>query len=196
MNIRQIPQTARRLALAAVVGAAVVGSVALAPSASAQGQDPQRQGAPGGERMDPRQMIDQRMARMTETLKLDSAQQNRIRSIVADETMDMEALRKNSGGQRAGGGGGGRSGGGGGGRGGGQGGGRRGGGGAPPDSTGGGSGGGGPSPEVRAIRDRTNKQIEAVLNPQQLTTFRQLFEQGQQQRPAGDTASRRGGASS
>ena len=184
MNIQQNPQRARRLALATVVGAALVGSVALAPSASAQGQDPQGQSAPSGERMDPRQMIDQRMAKLTETLKLDSAQQTRIRSILADETMEMQELRKNSGGQRAGGGGGGR----GGERSGGRGGGRRGGGGggAPPDSTGGGSGGGGPSPEMRAIRERTNKQIEAVLNPQQLTTFRQLFEQGQQQRPAGD----------
>jgi hypothetical protein len=49
---------------------------------------------------------------------------------------------------------------------------------------------------MRAIRDSTNKQIEAVLNPQQLTTFRQLFEQGQQLRPAGDSASHRGGGSS
>jgi len=191
MNVRQIPRRARRLALAAVVGAAVVGSVALAPSA--QGQDPQ---TPSGERTDPRQMLDQRMATMTETLKLDSAQQTKIRSMLADEIMAMEDLRKNGGGQRGGGeggGGGGRRGG----RGGGGGGGRRGGGagGAPPDSTGGGSGVGG-SPEVRAIRDRTNRQIEAVLNPQQLTTFRQLFEQGQQQRPAGDSASHRGGGSS
>src|ERR1700674_5638670 len=179
MNIRPIPQRARRLTLVAVVGVAV-GSVALAPSSSAQGQDLQQQGAPGRERMDPRQMIDQRMAKLTETLKLDSAQQTKIRSMLADETMAMEDLRKNASGQRAGGEGqrGGRGGGGGGGR-------RGGGGGAPPDSTGGGSGVGGPSPEVRAIRDRTNKQIEAVLNPQQLTTFRQLFEQGQQQRPAG-----------
>jgi hypothetical protein len=191
MNVRQIPRRARRLALATVAGAAVVVSVALAPSA--QGQEPQ--GSPSGERMDPRQMIDQRMAIMTETLKLDSAQQTRIRSMLADETMAMEDLRKNGGGQRGageGGGGGGRRGG----RGGGGGGGRRGGGDAPPDSTRSGSGGGGPSPEMRAIRERTNKQIEAVLNPQQLTTFRQLFEQGQQQRPAGDSTPRRGGGSS
>jgi hypothetical protein len=40
---------------------------------------------------------------------------------------------------------------------------------------------------MRALRDSTNKQIEAVLNPQQLTTFRQLFEQGQQLRPAADS---------
>jgi len=180
MNIRQIPHGARRLTLAAVVCAAVVASVALAPTA--RGQDPQQQGSPDGARMDPRQMIDQRMAKLTETLKLDSAQQTRVRSILADETMEMEDLRKTSGGQRAGVGGGGRRGGGGGGRGGG----RR--GGAPPDSTGdaeGRGGSGGPPQEVRAIRDRANKRIEAVLDPQQLTTFRQLFEQPQQQRPAG-----------
>jgi len=131
--------------------------------------------------MDPRQMIDQRMATMTETLKLDSAQQTKIRSMLADEIMAMEELRKNGGGQRGGGGGGRRGG---------RGGSRRGGGDAPPDSTGSGSGGGGPSPEVRAIWERTNKQIEPVLNPQQLTTFRQMFEQGQQQRSPGDSASR------
>jgi hypothetical protein len=185
MNIRQIPQNARRLALATVLGATVIGSVALAPSARAQ--DPQPQSSSDGERMDPRQMIDLRMARMTETLKLDSAQQDKIRWMLAQETMAMEELRKNGGGQRGGGGGGGRGGRGGGRRGGG------GGGGAPPDSTNGGSGGGGPSPQMRAIMDTTNKQIEAVLNPQQLTTFRQLFEQGQRLRPAGDSASRRGG---
>lgn len=182
MDIRQIPQRARRLALAAVV----VGSVALA--ASAQGQDPQPQDPPSGERMDPRQIIDQRMAKMTETLKLDSAQQDKIRWIVSGETVDIAALRKNGGGQRAESGG--RRGGGGGGRGGG-GGGRR-GGGAPPDSTGSGEGrgGSGPSAEVRAIIDRANKQIEGILTAQQLTTFRQLFEQP---RPGGDSASRRGG---
>jgi hypothetical protein len=138
--------------------------------------------------MDPRQIIDLRMARMTETLKLDSAQQTKIRSTIADETMAMEELRKNGGGQRGGG-----EGGGGGGRRGGRGGGagRRGGGDAPPDSTRGGSGGGGPSPEMRAIWERTNKQIEAVLNPQQVTTFRQMFEPGQQQRSLGDSASRK-----
>ena len=179
MNVRQIPQRARRLALATVVGAAAVGSVTLATSASAQSQDPQ--GSTSGERMDPRQMIDLRMARLTETLKLDSAQQTKIRSMLADEIMAMEELRKNGGGQRGGGGGGRRGG---------RGGSRRGGGDAPPDSTGSGSGGGGPSPEVRAIWERTNKQIEPVLNPQQLTTFRQMFEQGQQQRSPGDSASR------
>jgi hypothetical protein len=132
--------------------------------------------------MDPRQMIDLRMAKLTETLKLDSAQQTKVRSILADETMEMEQLRARSGGQRAEGGGGGR----GGGMRGGRGGGRR--GGAPSDSAGGG-GSEGPPQEARAIRDRDNKRIEAVLNPEQLTTFRQLFEQPQQPRPAGDRGS-------
>ncbi|MEA2764578.1 MAG: hypothetical protein QOK07_982 [Gemmatimonadaceae bacterium] len=190
MNIRKNPRISQRsrcLALAA----AIVGSFALAASATAQGQDPQAQGPPTGERMDPRQIIDQRMARMTETLKLDSAQQTRVRSILSDETMDIEALRKNAGGQRAGGGG--QGGGRGGGRRGG-GGGRRRGGGAPSDSTGEARGASGAqSPEVRAIRDRTNKQIEAILNAQQVATYRQMFEQ--QQRSAGDSASRRGGGS-
>jgi len=178
MNIRLIPQRARRLTLATAVGAAIISSVALAPPA--RGQDPQPQGSSDGSRMDPRQMIDLRMARMTETLKLDSAQQDKIRWMLSQETMAMEELRKNEGGRRAGG-----DDGGGGGRRGGRGGGRR-GGGASSDSTG--SGGAGPSKEMRAIIDSTNKQIEAVLNPQQLTTFRQLFEQGQQLRPAADSA--------
>jgi hypothetical protein len=182
MNTRQIHRRPRRLALSTILGAAVVGILALIPAATAQGQDPQ-QGSTDGARMDPRQMIDLRMARMTETLKLDSAQQDKIRWMLSQEVMAMEDLRKNQGGQRGGGdngGGGGRRGGRGGG-----GGGRR-GGGASSDSTG--SADAGPSKEMRAVMDSTNKQIEAVLNPQQLTTFRQLFEQGQRLRPASDTA--------
>jgi hypothetical protein len=179
MMTGQIHQRARRLALVTSIGAAVLASVALAPSA--QGQDPQPQASTDGARMDPRQVIDLRMARMTETLKLDSAQQDKIRWMLSQEMMAMEDLRKNQGGQRGGG-----DGGGGGGRRGGRGGGGRGGGGGSSDSTG--SADAGPSREMRAIRDSTNKQIEAVLNPQQLTTFRQLFEQGQQLRPAADSA--------
>jgi hypothetical protein len=123
--------------------------------------------------MDPRQVIDLRMAKMTETLKLDSAQQSKVRWIVASEMMQMEALRKNSGGQRG-------SGGGGGGRGGGRRGGRR--GNAAPDSTSGGedrSGSAGTPKEMLAIRDSTNKQIEELLNAEQLTTYRQLLEHQQ-----------------
>ncbi|HEX7595050.1 MAG TPA: hypothetical protein VF387_01780, partial [Gemmatimonadaceae bacterium] len=89
MNIRLIPQRARSLAVATVVVAAVIGSVALVPSA--QGQDPQPQSSSDGGRMDPRQMIDLRMARMTETLKLDSAQQTNIRWMLSQETMAAPA---------------------------------------------------------------------------------------------------------
>ena len=178
MNTGQFHQRARRVALVTAIGAAIVGSFALAPAALAQ----DTQSSSDGTRMDPRQMIDLRMARMTETLKLDSAQQDKIRWMLSQETMAMEELRKNQGGQR----GGGDGGGGGGRRGGRGGGGRRGGGDASSDSTS--SADAGPTREMRALRDSTNKQIEAVLNPQQLTTFRQLFEQGQQLRPAGDSA--------
>jgi len=166
---RETRHGARRLALAAVI----VASAALAPRASAQGQDPQPQGDAAGERMDPRQVIDLRMAKLTETLKLDSAQQDRVRWIIAAETMQMEALRKNGGGERGGGDGGG------GGKGGGRRGGRR--GSAPPDSASGGEGRGsaGPPKEMLAIRDSTNKQIEGLLNAEQLTTYRQLFEHKQ-----------------
>src|SRR5258706_2909593 len=157
MNIRLIPQSARRLALATVVGATIVSSVALAPNA--QGQDPQPQSSSDGSRMDPRQMIDLRMARMTETLKLDSAQQTNIRWMLSQETMAMEELRKNSGGQRGGGdggGGGGRRGG----RGGGGGGGRGGGGGGPRRTR---LGPARPSKQKRANKGSANKQSATGL---------------------------------
>lgn len=145
--------------------------------------------------MDPRKILDQRMATLTQTLKLDSAQEAGIRWILAGQTMDLEELRKKSGDQRAEGGegGGGGRGGMGGRRGGGGGGGRR--GGATPDSTSiGDREGSSGSPEVRAIRDRADKQIEKLLNPEQVTIYRQMFERPQQ-RPAGDSASPRGSAS-
>lgn len=180
--MQQILRRAFGLRLAAIAVAAVVGTLAFAPSA--QGQDPAGQGSSDGERMDPRKIVDQRMAVLTEALKLDTAQQSGIRWIIAGETMDLEELRRKSGGRRAEGGGG--DGGGRGGMGGrrGGGGGRR--GGAPPDSTGDGSG---PPAEVRAIRERADKQIEKLLNPEQLTGYRQLFEQ-HHPRAAGDTSSR------
>lgn len=186
MNLQQISPRARHLALAAIVGAAAIGSVVLAPSAMAQGQGQEQQGPPGGERMDPRQMIDQRMATLTDKLQLNSAQQTKIRSILSDETMQMEALRKNAGNQRGSGGGGG-----------GMGRGRRGGGGgqrpnrAGSDSTqnGEGRGRGGPPPEIVALRDHTDKQIETVLNERQLATYRLLRAQQQQERERRDSQS-------
>ena len=177
--MQMIPDRAHRFVLIV----AALGSVALAASVDAQEQDPQ------GQRMDPRKMLDLRMATLTKALKLDSAQEAGVRWILAGETMDLEELRKRSGDQRgeAGGGGGGGRGGGRRGGGGGGGGGRR--GGASSDSATIGEREG--SPEARAIRDRADKQIETLLNPQQVTIYRQMFERPQQ-RPAGDSASRRG----
>jgi hypothetical protein len=168
--------------------AAAIGSAVLAPSAIAQGQGQEQQGPPGGQRMDPRQMIDQRMATLTDKLQLTSAQQTKIRSILSDETMQMEALRKNAGNQRGGGGGGM---------------GRRGGGGGPrPNRTGSdstqngeGRGRGGTPPEIVALRDHTDKQIEAVLNERQLATYRLLRAQQQQERERRDSESRVGRSS-
>lgn len=174
MNIWLNHHGARRLALAAAVS--VVGSIALA--SAAQAQEPQQEGSPAA-RLDPRQIIDARMDRLTETLKLDSAQQVTVRSILSDETMEMEDLRKSSG-ARGGGGGEGRGGGGGRGRGH-RGGGGGEGGGATADSAEGRGSGGSPK-EAQAVRDRANKRIEAVLRPDQLTTFRQMFEQQQAER--------------
>jgi hypothetical protein len=175
MKIQQISQRARNLALAAVVGAAVVGGAALAPSVIAQGQ--QQQQGPRGDRKDPQQRIDQRIAMLTEKLQLNAAQQQKIRTILTDERTQMEALRKNDGGRRDEG----RAG-------------------APqapngarPDSARAGQGRGrrgGPPPEFLALRDRTEKQIEGVLNAQQLTTYRQLREQQKQDRERHEGAPR------
>src|SRR6185503_11820122 len=174
MKTYQITQRVDRVAFAVATGAALIASLALVPSAFAQGQSapPQQgQGREGGrgERMDPQQRIDRRIAKMTEQLQLNAGQQAKIRSIYNDERTQMEALRKNAGSQglddRQG-----------------Q---------APngqrPDSARGGEGRGrggrgGPPPEVRAIHDKTEKQIEGVLNATQLAKYRELKQQREQER--------------
>jgi len=175
MKTYQITQRVDRLVFAVATGAALIASLALVPSAFAQGQTTppqgQGQGREGGrgERMDPQQRIDRRIAKMTEQLQLNAGQQAKIRSIYNDERTQMEALRKNAGSQglddRQG-----------------Q---------APngqrPDSARGGEGRGrggrgGPPPEVRAIHDKTEKQIEGVLNATQLAKYRELKQQRDQER--------------
>jgi len=163
-----LSQRVNRLAFAAATGAALIASLMLAPSAFAQGQNPPQQGQGRGERMDPQQRMDRRIAMMTEQLQLNAGQQAKIRSIYNDERTQMEALRKNAGdqrlndrqdpppnGQR-------------------------------PDSArageGRGRGRGGPPPEVRAIHDKTEKQIEGVLNATQLAKYRELRQQREQER--------------
>jgi Spy/CpxP family protein refolding chaperone len=153
MNSKTIRQ---RLALVAA-GAAMVGSFAFASTASAQGQEQGGDRPRDGRRFDPAQRTEQRIARMTETLQLNQSQVARIRAILADENTKMEAFRKNNpppadragagapdGGQR-------------------------------PEGDRGRGGFGGRRelpPELKAIRDNTQKQIESVLTAQQLSTYR------------------------
>jgi hypothetical protein len=181
MKTYLITQRVNRLAFAAATSAALIASLALVPTAFAQGQStpPQGQGKEGGrgERMDPQQRMDRRMATLTEKLQLNSSQQTKIRAILSDERTQMEALRKNAvngGDDRQG---------------------------APdrqrPDSGRAGERGprgdrGGPPPEVRAIRDKTEKQIEGVLNASQLTAYRQLQQQRQQERARHEAESHKG----
>jgi hypothetical protein len=151
----------QRFALVAA-GAAMIGSFAFASTASAQEQ--QQQGADrhaDGQRMDPAQRAEQRIARMTETLQLNQSQVTRIRAILTDERTQMEAFRKNNprpddrAGQGAANGG------------------QRPDGGQRPEGGRGGFGGRRElPPELKAIRDKTDKQIESVLNAQQLSTYR------------------------
>jgi hypothetical protein len=149
----------QRFALVAA-GAAMIGSLAFASTASAQGQQQDGDRPREGQRLDPAQRMEQRIARMTETLQLNQSQVTRIRAILTDERTQMEAFRKNNprpddragqgaanGGQR-------------------------------PDNgqrpEGGRGGFGGRRelpPELKAIRDKTDKQIESVLNAQQLSTY-------------------------
>jgi hypothetical protein len=182
MKTYYMTQRVNRLAFAAATGAALIASLALVPSAFAQGQGaaPQGEGREGGrgQRMDPHQMMDRRVAMLTEKLQLNSSQQTKIRAILTDERTQMDALRKNavnrqddrqgppSDRQR-------------------------------PDSGRAGERGprgdrGGPPPEVRAIREKTEKQIEGVLNASQLTTYRQLQQQREQERGRRDAEFHKG----
>jgi hypothetical protein len=184
MKTYLITQRVNRLVFAAATGAALIASLALVPTAFAQGQGAppqgQGQGREGGrgQRVDPQQMMDRRIATLTEKLQLNSSQQTKIRAILSDERTQMEALRKNAvnrGDDRQG---------------------------PPPDRQRPDSGRagergprgdrGGPPPEVRAIRDKTEKQIEGVLNASQLTTYRQLQQQRQQERARHEGESHKG----
>jgi Spy/CpxP family protein refolding chaperone len=150
----------QRLALVAA-GAAMIGSFAFASTASAQDQQQGGDRPRDGQRFDPAQRQEQRIARMTETLQLNQSQVTRIRAILTDERTQMEAFRKNNprpddragqgsanGGQRPDGG-------------------QR-----PQGGRGGFGGRRELPPELKAIRDKTDKQIESVLTPQQLSTYR------------------------
>ena len=153
----------RRPLLVVAAGAALISGFALTQNIFAQGQvgsAPQRQEQQKGQRGDPSQRIERKIANMTETLKLSPTQVTRIRAILADQQTQMEALRKNATNQRpddrAGA--------------------PQNGAGDQPDGGRGGRGGRGGHrempPEVKAIHDKAEKQIESVLTAQQLSTYR------------------------
>lgn len=174
-----------RVARSGVVASAVV-ALAIAAStacAQSQGQNVPQQRQERGEgrgQFDPQQRIDRRIASMTQDLQLSADQQARIRTILTNESTQMQALRQKNGlqgpprggerpdGQRS-------------------------------DSTRadrGGRGFGGQRqlpPEVKALRDQTDKQIDAVLNSTQRAKYQQLRQQREQehQKHEGDRAGQR-----
>jgi hypothetical protein len=173
--LSKISRRTRRLALTAAIGTAIVGTVAIAPTVSAQGTGSALQDQARGQRMDPQQMINRRVAMMTQNLSLSSTQQVQVRTILTDERAQLEALRKNAANQRPE---------------------DR----ATPPLEDGASGAmrsdrGGPPPEVRAVIDRSEMRIESVLNSRQRITYRQL-RQKEQQRQRPDSAFHRGERSS
>jgi Spy/CpxP family protein refolding chaperone len=168
MRVHTIVERGNRLAFAAATAAALIASLAVAPAAfgQQQGQNyPQGQERRGPR--DPQQMIDGRVARMTQELQLSADQQARIRTILTNERTQMEALRQKNGFQRPGDG-------------------QR-PDGARPDSArsgegrGRGFGGRQIPPEFKALRDQTEKQIDAVLNSTQRAKYEQLKQQREQE---------------
>ena len=153
MNIKTIGQRIERLALVAAVGTATLGDLTLAPSVIAQDQG---NGSLSTQRIDATRMIERRVAMLTSHLQLTSSQVTQVRAILTRNHEELLALRDNA---------------------------------SSPlkdnaidpsriDRT-----GPGPRvarnalpPEVRAIRERTERDIEKVLTPEQLTAYRALKE--------------------
>src|SRR5256885_16741998 len=192
MRVQAIVERGNRLAFVAASAAALIASLALAPVAfGQQGQNvPQGQqcGEGRGSR-DPQQMVDRRVSMLTESLQLSADQQTRIRTILNNERTQMDALRQKNGlqrpddrGERPNG--------------------------ARPDSARGqrgergeggrpgGFGGRNMPPEVKALHDQTEKQIEGVLSSAQLAKYRELRQQREQERARRDSAFQKGQRSS
>ena len=170
MNVQMIKQHVARsgVVAAAAIALAIGASTACAQS---QGQNAPQQRQERGEgrgQFDPQQRIDRRVASMTQDLQLSADQQARIRTILTNESTQMQALRQKNGfqgpprgGERPDG--------------------------QRPDSARGDRGGRGfggqrqMPPEVKALRDQTQKQIEAVLNSSQRAKYEQLQQQREQE---------------
>lgn len=172
MNVEMIKQ---RIARSGVVASAAIALAIGASTACAQSQGqtaPQRQERGEGRgQFDPQQRIDRRVASMTQDLQLSADQQARIRTILTNQSTQMQALRQKNGFQ------------------------------GPPrggerpdlqrpdsaradrgDRSGRGFGGQRQMPpEVKALRDQTEKQIDAVLNSTQRAKYQQLRQQREQE---------------
>src|SRR3954471_8094434 len=101
MKVQAIVERGNRAVIAAASAAALIATLAWAPSAFAQQQGQnypqgQERGQGGGQR-DPQQMIDRRISNLTQSLQLSADQQTRIRAILGNERTQMEALRQKNG---------------------------------------------------------------------------------------------------
>jgi len=139
-----------RLAFGAVLAAGLV----MTPEAGAQSEQQGRpdHGGQRGERMDPAQRVERRMAKLTERLQLSTEQATRIRQFLTQEQTQMQALWQKAEG------------------------------GASRESL---------RPEMQAIRQRTEQQIEGVLTEQQRATYRELRDSMRKER-GGRRAPRQG----
>jgi hypothetical protein len=153
MNTKMTSQRMKRLALVAAIGAATLGDLTLAPSVLAQDQS---NGSQSAERINPTRMTERRVATLTSHLQLTSGQITQVRAIITQEHEQLLALRDNASNSLKG---------------------------NAIDLSRIERTGPGPRvarnalpPEVRAVRERTEREIERVLTPQQLTAYRALKE--------------------
>lgn len=139
-----------RLAVAAALAAGV--AFASPATAQQQGSDRPRQGQEQGRRMDPAQRLERRVQQLTQRLELSSAQAAQVRSILQQEQQQFAQFRGARGEGRAHG----------------Q---QRGGDDAQRRQG---------FEQMRAVRERTEQQIERVLNRTQPAEYRQMREQREQ----------------
>ena len=145
------------------VAAALAAGVAFASPATAQqqGTERPRQGQEQGRRMDPAQRLERRVQQLTQRLELSSAQASQVRGILQHEQQQFAQFRGARGEGRAQG--------------------QRGGGDAQRRQG---------WEQMRAVRERTEQQIERVLNRTQLAEYRQLREQREQRGRDGERGQR------
>jgi len=152
------PLTRPRLLAAAT---ALLAALLLAPQAWAQqGDTPDRpRGDRRGQRMDPQQMLERRVAVLTERLELSSGQGTQIRQILTQEHEQMRALWQQQGAQ----------------------------GGPRREDTGRPDAASRDSVRtaMRAIRERTEQRIDGVLTAEQRTAYRELRESQRNERRGG-----------